>query len=100
MKTYCIDIDGTLCHTQGSDYENSVPIIERIRVVNQLFESGNKIILFTARGSTTGKNWRETTEKQLNSWGLEYHELILGKPFADYYIDDKGIRDSDFFRLA
>jgi hypothetical protein len=34
---------------------------------------------------------------QLELWGCKYHELIMGKPSADYYIDDKAIKDNDFF---
>ena len=37
------------------------------------------------------------TEKQLNSWGVKFHDLFLGKPAGDFYIDDKGTRDEDFF---
>ena len=39
----------------------------------------------------------DLTKKQLEDWGVEYHQLFLGKPSGDYYIDDKGIRDEDFF---
>ena len=98
MKTYCFDIDGTLCTTQGSDYANSTPNFDRIRVVNNIFDSGHRVILFTARGSTTGIDWYELTLKQITTWGIKFHELRLGKPSADFYIDDKGITDLDFFR--
>jgi hypothetical protein len=37
------------------------------------------------------------TVKQLNSWGVKYHELHLGKPAGDIYVDDKGVKDEDFF---
>ena len=37
------------------------------------------------------------TKMQLDIWGCKYHDLILGKPSADYYIDDKAINDYDFF---
>jgi hypothetical protein len=37
------------------------------------------------------------TKMQLSIWGCKYHELILGKPSADYYIDDKGVNDNEFF---
>ena len=37
------------------------------------------------------------TKKQLDSWGVKYHQLFLGKPGADLFIDDKGISDSMFF---
>lgn len=29
------------------------------------------------------------TKKQLNKWGVKYHELIFGKPSYDILIDDK-----------
>jgi hypothetical protein len=37
------------------------------------------------------------TKMQLDLWGCKYHELILGKPSGDIYIDDKGINANDFF---
>jgi len=37
------------------------------------------------------------TVKQLNDWGVKYHQLFLGKPAGDIYIDDKGMRDVDYF---
>ena len=41
--------------------------------------------------------FRELTELQLLQWGCKYHQLILGKPSADIYIDDRAIKDTDFF---
>ena len=38
------------------------------------------------------------TTDQLNKWGVKYHALFLGKPAGDIYVDDKGIKDEDFFR--
>ena len=34
---------------------------------------------------------------QLDIWGCKYHELIMGKPHADLFIDDKAMNDEDFF---
>ena len=31
------------------------------------------------------------TNKQLKSWGLKFHSLIMGKPSFDILIDDKSI---------
>ena len=31
------------------------------------------------------------TKKQLDSWGLKYSKLILGKPSYDIFVDDKSI---------
>jgi hypothetical protein len=93
---YCFDIDNTLCKTEGKDYENSQPINERIAKVNWLFKEGHTIKIFTARGSGSGIDWRDLTEAQLDRWGVLYHELIMMKPAADFYVDDRAIRDSDF----
>jgi len=99
------DIDGTICENSDSDYENSTPIEERIEKVNELYADGHTVIFQTARGMGRSGNsvayahkaFYELTKNQLNSWGVKYHALFLGKPSGDYYIDDKGIRDEDFF---
>ena len=43
------------------------------------------------------KAFYDLTVKQLHAWGVKYHQLFLGKPSGDIYVDDKGIRDEDFF---
>ena len=43
------------------------------------------------------KEFYNLTYMQLKSWGCKFHELHMGKPSADYYIDDKGINDNEFF---
>lgn len=90
MKTYVFDIDGTICTNTNGDYQNARPYIERINFINKLHDEGNIIKYFTARGSTTGVDWRKLTEIQLKEWNAHYHELILGKPYGDLFIDDKG----------
>tara|TARA_Y100001937_G_C6936610_1_gene248413 strand:- start:58 stop:366 length:309 start_codon:yes stop_codon:yes gene_type:complete len=90
-----IDIDETICfHPEGSpnvarDYNLASPIIENINKANKLYDNGNTIIYWTARGATTGIDWTELTTKQLKDWGVKYHELRLDKPFYDLFIDDK-----------
>lgn len=96
-KVFCFDIDGTLCTNTEGDYLNAEPFQDRIQRVNQLYDQGWGIILFTARGSTTGIDWLVPTEKQLQGWGVKYHQLRLGKPFADLHIDDKAV-NSELFR--
>lgn len=96
-RIFCFDFDGTLFETEGTDYSSSKPILSRIARVNELAKAGHKIILFTARGSKTGIDWSNVTEKQALDAGLIFDELLFGKPAADHYIDDKGISDSDFF---
>ena len=93
---YAIDIDGVLCNDTLGDYENSVPDIKVIEKVNNLYDEGHTIKIFTARGSGTGLDWRDFTIKQLDDWGVKYHELILGKPHMDVLIDDKAINIKDW----
>ena len=103
--TYVFDIDGTLCTNTYGDYENAQPFLERIEKVNKLFNEGNTIILFTARGMGRTENnskaaqrmFFDMTLEQVNKWGISHHSLMLGKPAADFYIDDKGINDENFF---
>ena len=107
---YCVDIDGTICSpTIGRDYENAQPWQDRIDVINKLYDDGDHIIYFTARGmgrfagdpdagAKASAILFELTKEQLDSWGCKYHALILGKPHADYFIDDKGINSDEFFR--
>jgi SAM-dependent methyltransferase len=93
---YCFDIDGTLCTNTHGAYEQSRPYPDAIARLNELYDAGHRIILFTARGSTTRIDWRELTERQLREWGVKYHEVLLGKPHADVYIDDRAINTEDW----
>ena len=72
---YCFDLDGTLCNTKDGDYEKSLPLHDRIKKVNELYVEGHYIIIETARGSITGIDWFELTKRQINEWGVKYHEL-------------------------
>ena len=103
--TYVFDIDGTLCETKNGEYESSVPRQDRINIVNKLYDEGHTITLLTARGMGRSGNsvayayaaYEALTKKQLDSWGVKYHQLFLGKPSGDIYIDDKGMKDEHFF---
>tara|TARA_Y100000287_G_scaffold45269_1_gene35262 strand:+ start:395 stop:727 length:333 start_codon:yes stop_codon:yes gene_type:complete len=109
MKTYVVDIDGVIAKQNSvcktCKYETSSPMKENIEVINKLYDEGNYIKYFTARGMGTYKDdvkqasqrWEDLTKCQLKMWGCKYHELIMGKPSADYYIDDKAVNSNDFF---
>ncbi len=96
MMVYCFDIDGTICTNTDGDYEKAEPFAEAINKVNSLYQQGHKIVFYTARGYTTGIDWTDFTAKQLKSWNVQYHDLVLGKPYADIYIDDKAINTIDW----
>ena len=109
-KIYCIDLDDTICFP-NHQYKDSIkkyleakpnkPIIDKI---NNLYKEDNKIIIFTARRMLTHKgnldkiisDVGEITKEWLSSNDVNYHELRFGKPYADYYLDDKAVLLSSF----
>lgn len=95
-RTLCFDIDGTLCSNTNGKYEDAEPLFDRIDHVNRLFGAGNRIVLHTARGSSTGIDWSGRTRKQLAEWGVKYHEVLFNKPFADLHVDDKAVNAQDY----
>lgn len=95
---YFVDIDNTICVTEGSDYDNSIPMFERIDYVNDLYDAGNYIVYWTARGQNSGIDWTKETKKQLELWGCKYHELRMNKPSFDIFIDDKAFNSEVFFK--
>jgi hypothetical protein len=97
IKTFCIDIDGTICSfTTNHRYDLAEPDLDMIRMVNDLYDAGHYIKMHTARGMASGMEFTEITKKQLKEWGVKYHELIMNKPMADYYVDDKACLPGNF----
>ncbi len=96
MAIWLFDCDGVICNTEGTDYKNATPKAQNIKKINTLYDSGHYITVFTGRGTLSGIDWRELTEKQFKDWGLKYHELLLGKPYYDCLIDDKAWNVRDF----
>tara|TARA_A100001015_G_C14836876_1_gene650834 strand:- start:471 stop:1001 length:531 start_codon:yes stop_codon:yes gene_type:complete len=93
---YMIDIDGTICKTENSNYPSSIPNYEMINKFNKLYFNGNEVHYWTARGAISGKNWDEFTLNQLESWGVKYTSINMGKPHYDTWIDDKAVNAFDF----
>jgi len=93
-----VDIDETICVSPESrDYSKAIPIKKNINKINKMYDNGDTIIYWTARGTGTGINWRKVTERQFDDWGVQYHELKFGKPQYDLFIDDKNMNTEDFF---
>ncbi len=85
-KTIFIDIDGTIC-TEERTFERSLakPIPGAKEKINAMYNAGNTIIFWTARG------WEQykITEKWLKDHGFLYHQILMGKPQASIFIDDR-----------
>jgi len=103
--TYVFDIDGTICSVTDGNYGEAMPIQERIDEINKLYDEGNTILFNTARGmGRTGNDvllshrlFFFLTKAQLEKWGVKHHKLFMGKPSGDLYVDDKGVKDEQFF---
>ena len=98
MRVIYVDIDETICRRESSidfgvthDYTKAKPIKENIEKINKLYDEGNTIVYWTARGSRKQIDWTELTTKQLNEWGAKYHELKVNKPVYDVFIEDKSL---------
>ena len=93
-----VDVDETVCQSpEDRDYSKAVPIKKNIKKINELYYNGHMIVYWTARGTTTGIDWTETTIKQLKKWGAKFHDVKLGKPHFDLYICDKSINSETYF---
>jgi hypothetical protein len=93
-----VDIDETICYYEEKrDYNIANPYYNRIEKINTLFDEGNTIVYWTARGTVTQENWFNVTLNQLNKWNCKFHELRMGKPAYDLFIDDKNINSESFF---
>jgi hypothetical protein len=89
-RTFAFDLDGVLATlVPGDDYRRAEPHAPGIALASRLHDAGNRIVVYTARGSATGRDWTETTLDQLQRWGVPCDELRFGKPAADYYVDDR-----------
>jgi len=92
-----IDIDDTICRLQEPlKYHTAKPIPEAIDKVNTLYEKGHYIVFWTARGTVSQVDYRNLTLNQLNDWGVNFHELKMGKPAYDLFIDDKNLNSIDW----
>jgi hypothetical protein len=89
MKIY-VDIDNTICKTEGNDYINSKPIFENIEKINKLYSEGHTIVYWTARGAVSKIDYTELTSNQLIEWGCRFSDLKMNtKPSYDLLICDK-----------
>lgn len=110
LKTIAFDLDDVICyrpkeyeHLGPNKYDYCEPDQSVIDLVNFLYEDGNKIVIYTARGMSqyngnvalVYSELYSKTIQQLNNWGLKYDQLIMGKIHYDLLVDDKALNSSD-----
>jgi capsule biosynthesis phosphatase len=94
------DLDGTLWD------ENFIPDYEMLNFLENFYEQGGYVILYTARGMKSrdcnvGKIIAEVSPEvleRLEDLGVKYHEIHFGKPYCGddgYYIDDRALHPKD-----
>jgi uncharacterized HAD superfamily protein len=83
-----IDLDGTIC-TEEKTFSRSLakPKEDAIESVNSLYNLGHTIIIYTAR---TWMEFEMTTD-WLKRYNVKYHQLYMGKPVGDIWIDDRAL---------
>jgi len=96
-KVLYFDIDGTITkETEGWDYINRTPDLEVIDILNTMFFGGLvEITLWTARLEID----REVTKEWLSKHNVNYHNLVLGKPFFHLYVCDRVQNIKEFKRM-
>jgi capsule biosynthesis phosphatase len=95
---FCFDIDNTLVIMDGQ-YTKGILIEKNVNFLKMLKQQGHTIILYTARRMKThdgnvGKVIADVGTKTiqfLEKNNIPFDEIYFGKPYADFYIDDKAI---------
>lgn len=105
-KKIVVDFDDTLCFSHNRDWENGQPNLELIKKLNNLYDCGWQVDIYTARGSIScstreqaENKYRNSMEKWLEKYNVKYHNFSFQKPLAQYYIDDKAISPEKFLDL-
>lgn len=102
MRRIAIDLDGTICPLKEprQSYGDLRPLPGAAERIRELRAAGYYVVIQTARNMATCegnlgkvmKNVGLLTMQWLAQHGIEYDELYFGKPNAELYIDDRGVR--------
>lgn len=97
----CLDLDGTICLTKTNhqSYSDVLPFPGAVEKIQKLKQDGHYIIIYTARHmGSCNNNIGQVMARQgkiiiewLDKHKIPYDEIVLGKPLADIYIDDKAL---------
>ena len=106
FNTIVVDIDDTISFTTDRKFSESVPNEPVINKINELYDKGWKIIIFTARGAKSCNTleeriakYNEVTRNWLDAHNVHYTDVVFGKPNADIYVDDKNMSIDEFLNF-
>jgi hydroxymethylpyrimidine pyrophosphatase-like HAD family hydrolase len=88
-KVVFVDLDGTLC-SEEKTFERPLarPLQGARKALERMRRDGHTIVIWTARGweqYRMSKDW-------LDRHGFCYDQILMGKPVADVFIDDRAQR--------
>lgn len=83
-----IDLDGTIC-TEEKSFSRSLAKVQvgAYEAITKLYNDGHTIIIYS------GRTWMEyeMTVDWLLKNKIPYHQLVMGKPIGDVWIDDRAL---------
>lgn len=93
MCIIAVDIDGTICSPISKCYakkeiKHCKPYNHMIKTVNELYDRGNFIYLYTHRPSCCERQ----TKIWLKKYKVKYNNIVFGKLGANLYIDNKSLQ--------
>ena len=104
MSVIAFDLDDVICSRTSDEgpvekYKTCYPHQDMVDLVNNCYDKGHTIIIYTARGMTGFQgdvdkiydNLFDLTQNDLDKWGVKFHKLIMGKAHYDILIDDKAM---------
>ena len=78
-----IDFDDTIFNVNEQEI-----ILQAIEVINEWYDKGNEITIFTNR-----PDWEYSFVKEkLDLAGINYHRIICGKPSYNIFIDNRALK--------
>jgi hypothetical protein len=90
MMIYFVDFDGTICPNSGSP-----PQKECIEVLTRLKECNNQIVIYSCRSNedcvADAIGATNDMIAYLEMYKVPYDRVEWGKPFFNFYIDDRNI---------
>ena len=99
-KVINFDVDGVIAANNNGNYAEAKPYLHAIEQINKAYDKGYYIKLCTARYGDREhgalykiyqRGFQELVD-WMNHYGVKYDEIIMGKPSADLYVDDKGCK--------